>query len=86
MRHSSATDKAVQKYIIDTASSIKNYEDSKPEHRDPKAYARFKAKPTYYGSDKKCSYGDKQRLCNPDCKFWRSCIKSDWKGENGCTV
>ena len=49
-----------------------------------KAYERFKANLTDYGSKKKCNYGEKNKKCDAGCRFWDSCkygkYKSEWKG------
>ena len=85
MRHRTTAEKRLEKIDIANIQSSHNYDDSKPEHRDPKAYERFKSKPTNYGSGKKCSYGDKQKSCDPGCRFWESCVnglhRDLWKGE-----
>lgn len=85
MKYSTAMEKEIEKYNFETAKRIKSYEDSNPKHRNQKAYERFKSKVTDYSSGKKCSYGDKQKSCDPGCRFWESCIKgkheSEWKGE-----
>lgn len=64
-------------YMFDAKNAI----DSKPQRRDPKAYERFKAMNTDYGSRKKCSYGDRKKPCNPGCRFWDSCIKGKHENE-----
>lgn len=60
---------------INRIRKIRSYYDSKPEKRDPKAYKRFKAESTNYGSGKLCEYGDKTKVCDPSCRFWNTCIK-----------
>lgn len=79
MKYNTPTEKAVRKCNIERTTDIRNDIDSKPEHMDPKAYSRFKAFNTDYGSGKKCAYGDKQKTCDPGCRFWMSCIN----GRNG---
>lgn len=85
MKHRSSAEKRLDKSTIDIVKNTHSYNDSKSERMNPKAYERFKAKATDYGSKRKCSYGDKKRSCDPVCRFWESCIKgkheSEWKGE-----
>lgn len=87
MKHRTTTEKRLEKINIEIKQDHRWYDDSKPERRDPKAYERFKTKPTDYGSGKKCSYGDKQKTCDPGCRFWESCIKgmneAYMRGETG---
>jgi hypothetical protein len=84
--HKSNKDKRLERENIKLIGQIQGYEDSKPEHRDPKAYKKFKAEPTYYGSGRICSYGDKTKVCDPSCRFWNTCVKGRNAGkENKCT-
>ena len=84
--HKSNKDKRLERENIKLIGQIQGYEDSKPEHRDPKAYKKFKAEPTYYGSGRICSYGDKTKVCDPSCRFWNICVKGRNVGkENKCT-
>ena len=74
MRHSSQVDKAIKRYDEERIRERHRSFDSKPELTNPKAYSRFKAFSTDYGSGRKCSYGNKQRACDPGCLFWLSCV------------
>ncbi len=56
-----------------------------PKHNDPEAIKRFKAAPTYYGSGRICSYGDKTKVCDPSCRFWNTCIKGRHREGKKCT-
>lgn len=85
MRHRTSAERLAESERNKIIHESHMYDDSKPEHRDPKAYERFKRKPTDYGSGKKCSYGDKLKTCDPGCRFWESCVnglnRDLWKGE-----
>lgn len=75
MKHRSSKEKMFEISRIQLSEDMRNYQDSKPEHRDPKAYKKFKTPPTDYGSGKLCEYGDKTKVCDPSCRFWNTCIK-----------
>ena len=75
LRYNSPIEKAVRRNNAKMSQQTRNDIDSKPEYMDPKAYSRFKAFNTDYGSGRKCAYGDKQKACDPGCRFWMSCIK-----------
>jgi len=75
MKHRTSSEKMAERNRIQKSEEIRNYFDSKPEKRDPKAYERFKMPPTDYGSGKLCEYGEKNKPCNPSCLFWNTCIK-----------
>nr|DAL32580.1 MAG TPA_asm: hypothetical protein [Caudoviricetes sp.] len=79
--HKSNKDKRLERENIKLIGQIQGYEDSKPEHRDPKAYKKFKAEPTYYGSGRMCSYGDKTKVCDLGCIFWNTCVKGRHREE-----
>ena len=83
MKHKSTIDNKMARLRSEHVIDAKNAIDSKPERMDPKAYARFKAMNTDYGT-KKCFYGDQKNYCNPKCIFWMSCKhgkhESEWKG------
>ena len=75
MKHRTTTEKRLERINMKMMQDKHGYDDSKPEYMDPKAYSRFKAFNTDYGSGRKCAYGDKQKSCDPGCRFWMSCIK-----------
>ena len=75
MKYRTNSEKAAERNRIRRSEEIRSYYDSKPEKRDPKAYERFKAESTNYGSGKLCEYGDKTKVCDPSCRFWNTCIK-----------
>ena len=83
MKHRTTTEKRLERINMKMMQDKHGYDDSKPERMDPKAYARFKALNTDYGT-KKCFYGDQKNYCNPKCIFWMSCKhgrhESEWKG------
>lgn len=81
MKHRSSMEKRFEISRIQLSEDMRNYQDSKPEHRDPKAYNKFKTPPTDYGSGRKCSYGEKNKTCDPGCIFWNTCIKGRHREE-----
>lgn len=86
LRHRTNTQKRLEKINAEISESIRAYDGSKTENRDPKAYSRFKANSTYYGSGRTCSYGEKTKICDPSCRFWYTCVKGHQiREENKCT-
>ena len=75
MKHRTNAEKRAERMRAELSDDLKNYQDSKPEHRDLKAYKKCKTPPTDYGSGRKCSYGEKNKTCDPGCIFWNTCIK-----------
>ena len=54
MKYKTNSEKTAERNRIRRSEEIRSYNDSKPEIRDPKAYERFKAASTNYGSGKLC--------------------------------
>lgn len=83
MKYRTNSEKATERNRIRRSEEIRNYNDSKPEKRDPKAYERFKSLNTDY-STRKCSYLDMKNPCNTKCIFWETCKHGmheyEWKG------
>lgn len=75
-----------KEHVTDIARRLETERDTSREYpcsgRDPKASKRFRSLNTYYGSGRKCEYGDKTKVCDPSCRFWESCIKGRQRGEN----
>lgn len=81
MKHRTNTEKRTERMRAELSEDLKNHQDSKPEYRDPKAYKKFKTPHTDYGGGRKCSYGDKNKTCDPGCIFWNTCIKGRHREE-----
>ena len=74
MKHPDNVDKKIKKNYNEKKQSISfeySYEVKRKEQKD---YSRFKSMNTDYSSSRKCQYEEKDKSCDPGCRFWMSCI------------